>query len=203
MIIKNTPEALAQCFKVLADESRLRMIAYLGNQERNVSELAALLDLSEPTVSHHLARLREAGLVNLRASGNQRFYRLDRETLQRLTQRVSQLDHIETAPKATAADQSWIDELDLDDEERKVLRDYTRNRRLTQIPVKRHKLLVVLRWLAGYFQSDVKYTEREVNAIIGQYHEDYASLRRELIDFGFLRRERGGGAYWVTPDDEG
>ncbi|HLV34572.1 MAG TPA: DUF2087 domain-containing protein, partial [Spirillospora sp.] len=88
------------------------------------------------------------------------------------------------------------------DEERKVLRDYTRNRRLTQIPVKRQKLLIVLRWLAGYFQPDVKYTEREVNAIIGQFHEDYASLRRELVDFGFLRRERGGGAYWVTPDDE-
>lgn len=202
MIIKNTPEALAPCFKALADENRLRMIVYLSDQERNVSELAALLDLSEPTVSHHLARLREAGLVNLRASGNQRFYRLDRETLKRIAQRVSQLDQIELAPKAPAADQSWIDELDLNDEERKVLRDYTRNRRLTQIPVKRQKLLIVLRWLAGYFQPDVKYTEREVNAIIGQFHEDYASLRRELVDFGFLRRERGGGAYWVTPDDE-
>src|SRR5690606_39068697 len=107
MIIKNTPEALAPCFKALADENRLRMIVYLSDQERNVSELAGLLVLSEPIVSHHHARLLEVGLVRLRASGNLRFYRLDRETLKRIAQRVYHLDQIVLAPTAPAAPQSW------------------------------------------------------------------------------------------------
>jgi DNA-binding HxlR family transcriptional regulator len=193
--------SLAQYFKTLADENRLRMIAYLGERERNVGELAELLDLSEPTVSHHLSRLREAGLVNMRAAGNQRVYRLDERNLKKLSQRLSDLEHIQVE-KEVESDNAWIDALDLAEEDRKVLRDYMLNRRLKHIPVKRGKLLAVLRWLAGHFEPGRKYTEREVNAIIAQYHEDYARLRRELIDFGFLRRERGGGQYWLTPEDE-
>ena len=49
-----------QSVKVLADENRLRMIGYLSNQEHNVGELADLLGLTEPTISHHLTRLRDA-----------------------------------------------------------------------------------------------------------------------------------------------
>ena len=89
-----------------------------------------------------------------------------------------------------------------EDLDKKVLRDYTREGRLTKIPSKQKKLLAVLRWLVGYFEPDCTYTEREVNDIIAQVHDDYATLRRDLVDFGFLRRERGGGQYWLTPEDE-
>lgn len=194
--------ALYEYLKMLADENRLRMLGYIASQERNVSELAALLDLTEPTVSHHLAKLREAGYVNLRQAGNQRFYRLNPGTLQRVSQQVAELAQVDMTPDEPEADQSWIDALDLDAYDRAVLRDYLLNRQLRDIPVKQKKLLAVLRWLATEFQPDRTYTEREVNAILTQYHEDYARLRRELIDFGFLRRERGGGKYWVTPEEE-
>lgn len=198
---KDLPE-ISQYLKMLADENRLRMLGYIASQERNVSELAALLDLTEPTVSHHLAKLREAGYVNLRQAGNQRFYRLNPGTLQRVSQQVAELAQVDMTPDEPEADQSWIDALDLDAYDRAVLRDYLLNRQLRDIPVKQKKLLAVLRWLATEFQPDRTYTEREVNAILTQYHEDYARLRRELIDFGFLRRERGGGKYWVTPEEE-
>lgn len=194
--------ALYEYLKMLADENRLRMLGYIASQERNVSELAALLDLTEPTVSHHLAKLREAGYVNLRQAGNQRFYRLNPGTLRRVSQQVAELAQVDMTPDEPEADQSWIDALDLDAYDRAVLRDYTLNGQLKDIPVKQKKLLAVLRWLATEFQPDRTYTEREVNAILTQYHEDYARLRRELIDFGFLRRERGGGKYWVTPEEE-
>lgn len=194
--------ALYEYLKMLADENRLRMLGYIASQERNVSELAALLDLTEPTVSHHLAKLREAGYVNLRQAGNQRFYRLNPGTLRRVSQQVAELAQVDMTPDEPEADQSWIDALDLDAYDRAVLRDYLLNRQLRDIPVKQKKLLAVLRWLATEFQPDRTYTEREVNAILTQYHEDYARLRRELIDFGFLRRERGGGKYWVTPEEE-
>ena len=42
----------------------------------------------------------------------------------------------------------------------------------------------------------------QVNDILLRYHEDYAGLRRDLVDFGFLRRERGGSQYWLTPEGE-
>ena len=84
----------------------------------------------------------------------------------------------------------------MDDHDRKVLRDYTQHGRLKQVPAKRKKLMAVLRWLAGHFEPDVLYSEREINAILTQYHDDYAGLRRDLIDFKFLRRERDGTTYW-------
>lgn len=194
-------DSLVQAIKALADENRIKLLTLLNSRECNVSEMAALMGLTEPTISHHLARLREAGLVNLRAAGNQRFYRLNRGMLTLLGQRLAEL---ETAPFEAVKenDQSWIEALNLDEFDRKVLYDYTVNRQLKHIPVQQKKLMAVLRWLATEFQPNVKYTEREVNAILVQHHEDFARLRRELIDFGFLRRERGGGQYWLTPENE-
>ena len=58
--------ALLRLFKSLADESRLKIIGLLAADEHNVQDLAKLLKLKEPTVSHHLAILREAGLVQMR-----------------------------------------------------------------------------------------------------------------------------------------
>ena len=197
----NELQELSQFFKTMGDENRLKMVNLLGEQSRNVGELAVLLDLKEPTVSHHLAKLREMGLVNLRAAGNERHYRLNDPALKRMKQMVQQMDHIDLSA-TPADDQSWIDALDLDEFDRKVLKDYVVGGKIEQLPSKQKKLLAILRWLALAFEEGVMYTEREVNAILTRYHPDYASLRRDLVDFGFLRRERGGGQYWLTPENE-
>jgi DNA-binding HxlR family transcriptional regulator len=194
-------EQLLELFKALADKSRLHMVGVLGQGERSVGDLATLLDLSEPTVSHHLTRLREAGLVNLRTEGNHRFYRLNTARLGKLKQLVGDIEHLPPVEKVESDDR-WIDQLDLPEWDRKVLHDYIANGRLTQIPMQQKKKLVILRWLATQFQPDVMYSEREVNAILTRHEEDYATLRRDLVDFGFLRRERGGGKYWLAPEDE-
>jgi biotin operon repressor len=196
-------QLLVQFFKVMADENRLKMIGLLGSDERRVSDLAALLDLSEPTVSHHMSKLRKLGLVNLRVEGNNRYYRLNASMLRTLNQRTFDLENISfDIPSREAPDTAWIDALDLSDADRKVLKDYTIDGRLKQIPAKRKKLMAVLRWLSTQFEPDVKYSERQVNDILLRYHEDYAGLRRDLVDFGFLSRERGGSQYWRTPEDE-
>lgn len=189
-------ERLAAFFKTLGDENRLKIIGLLKEQERNVGEIAALLEVSEPTVSHHLSKLREVGLLNLRQAGNQRYYRLNDAALTHWKSEVMGLEDIAFDPTGAGSGDRWIDDLDLDDQDRKVLRDYTTDGRLKQIPSKRKKLMVVLRWLAGQFEPDVLYTEREVNEILKRYHEDYAALRRDLVDFKFLRRERDGATYW-------
>jgi hypothetical protein len=83
-----------------------------------------------------------------------------------------------------------------------VLHDYTLNGRLVRLPTKDKKWQPILRWLATKFQPETTYTEKQVNAILLEVHPDYATLRRYLVEFGFMRRERGGGNYWLTPEHE-
>lgn len=192
-------EMFLQFFKALGDETRLRIVALLGERPRSVGDLAAALGLSEPTVSHHLARLREAGLVNLRAVGTSRIYRLDERNLARKAAAVARLPGALRAEPVNKPDMGWIDALNVSEADRKVLKDYLWGTALKHIPTKQSKLLVVLRWLAGKFEPGRHYTEREVNEILKPVHADYARLRRELIDFKFLERAPGGSLYWLAP----
>jgi biotin operon repressor len=189
--------------KALADESRLTLLQRLHESEHSVGDLAALLSLSEPTISHHLARLREVGLVTLRMAGNQHFYRVNQAGLARFKELAATIEHLPVLPEEVESDNSWIEALGWDADDQQVLRDYTVNRRLARIPSKQKRLIVILRWLATLFQPDTFYTEPEVNTILKTaYEKDYVSLRRDMVDFGYLRRERGGGKYWLTPADE-
>ena len=76
---------MVRFLKALADASRLRMLGVLAAREASVEELATLLGLSAPTISHHLARLKEVGLVRLRAEGTTHIYRMDEEALRALS----------------------------------------------------------------------------------------------------------------------
>ena len=58
------------------------------------------------------------------------------------------------------------------------------------------KLLVILRHVLNAFEHGKRYSEKEVNDILSRYNEDYALLRRELVEFGFMQRQGGGGQYW-------
>jgi biotin operon repressor len=195
---------LLQFFKALADETRLMIVGLLSERAYGVGELAAELNLTDATVSHHLTKLREAGLLNLRQQGTSRFYSLNDEMLSRMTRYLLDPKLFNTTSKPIEDDKSWVDELTLDEYDRKVLKDYTFARRLKLIPAKQKKLLSVLRYLATKFAPGVKYTEREVNGIIEAFHDDYVTLRRELVNFHFLERAGGGGVYWTGagPDDQ-
>lgn len=173
-------------FKSLADESRLRLLAILAGRECSVEELAAMLELRAPTVSHHLNKLKELGLVRMRAEGTTHLYRLDAEALRALSK-----DVLTPEKMASLADgvegQAW---------ERKVLRDFFEGERLKEIPASLKKRKVVLRWLAGKFEPGRRYAEREVNEVLRRHHLDTATLRRELVANRppLMLRERG--VYW-------
>src|SRR5665647_2036663 len=62
--------------KALAHESRLMILCILAEGEKSVSELEAILDLRQPTVSQQLARLRADGLVSTRRDGKAVYYNL-------------------------------------------------------------------------------------------------------------------------------
>ncbi len=170
-----------QFFRALADESRLKIVGLLANRERRVDELADALRLKAPTVSHHLAKLREAGLVQMRAEGTAHLYRLDLDALRQMSKDILTRERSASLANDEAGDAF----------ERRVLRQSFQGERLLLIPVNRKKRDIILNWLAGRFAPGRRYPEREVNAILKQHHDDYATLRRALIDGGWLARTDG------------
>jgi len=86
------------------------------------------------------------------------------------------------------------EEFDAPADAAKVLRRFVQDGRLTSIPTSHGKRLVVLDWLAQRFEPGEIYPERAVNLTLGKVHGDYATLRRYLVDDGFL--ERREGFYW-------
>src|SRR5436190_24335518 len=77
-ISDRTVASLVQYFKLLADDSRLRILLTLAREgETHVSALCQMLGQSQPAVSHHLTLLRMSGLVGFRRDGKFNFYRMD------------------------------------------------------------------------------------------------------------------------------
>jgi biotin operon repressor len=187
MIMKETFDELLAFFKALSDATRLRLVGLLAQNESSVEELAAMLDVSPSTVSHHLSKLSEIGLVSARAEGYYNIYSLNTGVLQDMSQRMLSKD---TLPDVAR-------DLDREAYDRKVLKDYlAEDGKIAQLPTNRRKLDVILRYLVDQFDFDRHYAEKEVNEIIGAYNEDISGLRRDLISVGFLDRERDGSAYW-------
>lgn len=68
--------------------------------------------------------------------------------------------------------------------------------RIAQMPSKLSKRLVILDHVAHAFEVGRRYSEPEVNVVLRAFHDDYAALRRYLVEEGFLTRE--AGIYWRT-----
>jgi len=174
--------------KALADANRLKIVGLLAQRPYSGEELAALLGLKASTVSHHLSRLAQVGLVSARAEGYYRFYRLEEAALQKTRLLFSRADLVSVAAG-----------VDVDGYDRKVIADFTRpDGSLKTIPAQRKKLEVILRYVVRDFDPGKHYSEKQVNKTLSHYHEDTASLRRELVGAKLMEREGGGGDYWRT-----
>jgi hypothetical protein len=77
-----------------------------------------------------------------------------------------------------------------------TLRGFFSRGRLTHVPLAHAKRMVVLDYLAQSFEPGVRYPESEVNEILSKFHDDYAALRRYLVDADFLGRSEN--FYWRT-----
>lgn len=182
-------ETLLAFFKAMANESRLRIVALLAERERSGQELAELLELKEPTISHHLAVLRALGLLTARVEGVTHWHGLKPGALAEMNRTLFD-------PKAMAGLAKGEQSRD-----EKVLSGFLdAEGRLKVIPASRRKRWVVLQWLAGFFEEGRRYPEGEVNGIIQARHWDCATLRRELIGHGVMVRE--AGIYWKRPQAE-
>lgn len=82
---------LVQVFKLLSDETRLRILMYLAREgELHVTALCDKLGQSQPAVSHHLALLRVAGLIEARRDGKHNFYSVRAKHFHRLMKEIFQ-----------------------------------------------------------------------------------------------------------------
>jgi ArsR family transcriptional regulator, arsenate/arsenite/antimonite-responsive transcriptional repressor len=191
------PELLV-ALKALSDASRLRIVGLLaGGRRLSVEELADALSLAPGTVVHHLRRLRDAGLVTAhpRPPYVEHELRLDR-----LASIGGELDRIGRAAEEAGAQLPGPDGEAMPAYEAKVLRAFLVDGRLVRIPAQHKKRQVILRFLARTdFRPDEEVPEREVNMRLALRHPDVASLRRYLVESGYM--ERGGGIYRLRPND--
>ncbi len=181
-------EDLVTFFKALSDANRLKIIGLLAQQPYSVEELAALLDLKASTVSHHLAKLAKVGLVSAKADSYYNVYQLDEKALEMKSRSLFSQENLAAS----------VVDVDADAYDRKVIAAYTRpDGSLKTIPAQKKKLEAILRYVAQKaFKIGKRYSEKQVNDILKNFHADTASLRRELVGAGLMKREGGGGEYW-------
>lgn len=160
--------------KTIADETRLRILGLIATESRTGKQLAEALDLTAPTISHHMRRLTSAGIVSEERDAQRHLYSLNTQLLGALR----------------TADQGETPQPPADDRGR-VLHNFFKNGKLVNIPAARKQRVIVLQYLLEQFEPGRTYPEREVNELLGTYHEDYATLRRELVDYGYLVRDKG------------
>jgi predicted transcriptional regulator len=183
---------LLSFFRALADQSRLKLIGLLAQKPYPVEQLAALLGIGESTVSHHLSKLADAGLVSAKAEGHYSMYSLVPDAVSQMARRLLKTERL--AELAGGIDRTSFD--------RKVLASFTGpDGRFTAFPAQEKKYLVLLRHVLRDFEPGVHYTERRVNDILRRYSDDTARLRRSLVDFGFMDRQGGGRDYWLREQE--
>lgn len=185
---------LLSFFKALADENRLKIVGLLAQHPYTVESLANTLGLGVSTVSHHLSKLAKAGLVSVQVDGHYYVYSLQVEALQAMARRLL---HEEELPRLS---------LDVSEDEfgRKVMAAFVDvNGRIKTFPAQEKKYLVLLRYVVKAFESGMRYSEKQVNEILKRFNEDTAQLRRDLVDYGMMRREKGGSAYWRADEVDG
>lgn len=165
-------------FKGLADESRLKIIVLLREKPYCVEDLAEQLQLAVSTVSVHLKKLQQAGLVY---SVKVQYYSVFHLKPELLAQSLESL-----IPVANQKTNDPTEAL-----RNKVLKTYFRDGRLDRLPTQNKKRWICYLEIIKLFSPGISYTEKELNELIKTIYDDYCMVRRELVDEGVLRRENG------------
>lgn len=164
-------------FGLLAAEQRLRVFAAVLLGARSSSQASQQAGTSVRETLRALSQLQRGGLVS--RSG---------------TDWIAHPEVLRAAVAVTAAEEKSKDHSAADSPGAALLGAFIQGGRLVRMPANRSKRLAVLDHLAQLFEPGVTYREQEVNAMLRQFNDDYAALRRYLVDDGFLIRE--SGQYW-------
>lgn len=166
-------------FKCLADKSRLLIINNLMESPMYVELLSERLNLAPSTISFHLKKLEEVKLVY---SVKEQYYVVYHLNDDLLSLSLNDLIHIEDPNKE-------IQEEREEQYKKNVINAFFEYGKLKSIPVQQKKRKIVLEEIAKQFEPDRTYTEREVNIIIADFHDDFCTIRREMVAFNIFERE--------------
>lgn len=180
------PLALAQ---LLLDVERLAILGVLARQPASLPTLLELTSLRGNILQRHLNRLAGAGLVQEYKHLEETLFRLDRDRVHLLARELGQATHpVTVLPEAL---------LVMEESQRKLAAGYVnRDGSLKELPTSQQRLHAVLTYVVQVFEPGQHYSEKAVNELLKPFFSDTASLRRSLVDFNYLDRERNGSAYW-------
>jgi len=169
--------------KALADPTRLRLLLLLSQGEMHGQALAEKLSLSQPTVTHHASKLREAALIKERRDKNTVYFMLNPEFIKQNAEASLQF--------IFDKGEGEMEEKNIDNNLKEtVIRNFfSKDGRLRQIPAQYKKKLIAMQHMVEKLKPGVVYTEKEINEFIKQYHDDFATIRREFIMHQFMYRE--------------
>lgn len=179
----NTEQSIA-IMKALADTSRLAIVNSLLEHPQYVEEIAKRHALAASTVSYHLRKLEQAGLVSSR---KEQYYVVVQANDAMFD---TTLREIVSAPPVGKELQSGR----MVEYRRKVLEVFFRHGTLEKLPSQHKKRLIVLEQFALLLEPGRRYSELEVTGLITPLFADYCAIRRLLVDEGLIRRD--GSTYW-------
>lgn len=173
-------------FKCLSDKSRLQILKSLTIEDMDVERLAGRLDLTPATISFHLKKLADAGAVHSYKKQYYTMYSLCKDVfLERIIDIISE-----------KSDEAALQQQRDADYRKRVIDAFFEYGKLKAIPAQRKKERIVLEEIAKAFASDRIYSEREVNIIIADFHDDFCTIRRDMIGEKIMERENG--KYWLV-----
>lgn len=170
-----------EIFKCLSDNSRLRIINDLMIEPMYVELLSERLGLSTSTISFHLKKLMDANIVS---SKKEQYY-----TIYRLNEDIFKVN-LEDLIKDTKNEEEILNQREEKYRE-SVIKSFFKYDKLKNIPVQKKKKQMVLEKIVEVFEWDRTYTEKEVNLLIADFHDDFCTIRRDLIGFNLMERKDG------------
>lgn len=177
-------------FKCLADKSRLQILKSLAVEDMYVERLAERLGLTAPTISFHLKKLSDAGAVTAYKNQYYMMYSLNKKIFQTSMLDILQQESDE-AQKQVQRDADY---------RQRVIDAFFEYGKLKSIPTQLKKKRIVLEVIAAAFELDRIYSEREVNIIIADFHDDFCTIRRDMVSEKLLGRK--GMEYWRIKNNQ-
>ncbi|CQR48436.1 HTH-type transcriptional repressor CzrA [Paraliobacillus sp. PM-2] len=182
-------DKLVNYHKALGDPTRIRIIVLLQQKPLHGQAIAHKLGLKPATITHHMSKLRNIGLVYQRRDKNTIYFYLDQKKLEQSAAAITQLGvHTMFKQEMTKEEKDAIIKNFL-------LPDGT----LKHLPSQQKKKILILAYLIRDIQPHHIYSEHEINVYIRQYHEDYATIRREWVMHQFMFRKNN--AYELNPKE--
>lgn len=164
-------EKSLEIFKCLADKSRLKIIHNLLKEPMYVELLSERLELSPSTISFHLKKMENAGIVNSKKEQYYVIYFVNKDLFEISLKKFIDFNTAE----------GYCEKNRENEYKNKIIKTFFEYNKLKSIPVQRKKKLIVFEEITKKIEKNHKYTERELHLILSEIYEDFITLKKELI----------------------